>query len=63
MKLTIERGVPKMFTPKQVAVILGISRSQVYVLIKSRELESVTIRGSRRVSESQLIKYIKKLEE
>jgi excisionase family DNA binding protein len=63
MKMTIERGVPKMFTPKQVAVILGISRSQVYVLIKSRELESVTIRGSRRVSESQLIKYIKKLEE
>ena len=63
MKMTIERGVPKMFTPKQVAVILGISRSQVYVLIKSGELESVTIRGSRRVSESQLIKYIKKLEE
>ena len=60
--MTIERGVPVMFTPKQVAQILNVSRSQVYVLLKSRELGSVTIRGCRRVSENQLVSYIRELE-
>ena len=63
MTMKIERGVPVMFTPKQVAQILNISRSQVYVLIKDGELESVTIRGCRRVSENQLVAYIHKLEQ
>lgn len=60
--MVIERGVPVMFTPKQVAQILNVSRSQVYVLLKAGELESVSIRGCRRVTEDQLIRYIKKLE-
>ena len=60
--MKIERGVPVMFSPKQVAQILNISRSQVYVLLKAGELESVSIRGCRRVSEDQLVRYIKVLE-
>jgi excisionase family DNA binding protein len=62
MTMTIERGIPVMFTPKQVAQILNVSRSQVYVLLKSGELESVSIRGCRRVSENQLVTYIRALE-
>jgi excisionase family DNA binding protein len=61
--MKIERGVIATFTPKQVAVILNISRSQVYVLLKTRELASIRIRGSRRVSEDQLVTYIKTLED
>jgi excisionase family DNA binding protein len=60
--MKIERGVPIFFSPKQVAQILNVSRSQVYVLLKSGELASVRIRGSRRVSEDQLVSYIKILE-
>jgi excisionase family DNA binding protein len=59
---TIEHGVMKLFTIKDVAKILNVSRSQVYVLLKTEELRSVTIRGSRRVTENQLIDYINMLE-
>lgn len=62
MSQTIEIGVMKMFSIKDVALILNVSRSQVYVLLKTGELKSVTIRGSRRVSENQLIEYINTLE-
>ena len=62
MTMKIERGVPVMFTPKQVGQILNVSRSQVYVLLKSEELESVSIRGCRRVSENQLVRYIRSIE-
>jgi excisionase family DNA binding protein len=60
---TLEKNVPIMFNPKEVAKILRISRSQVYVLLKCGELSSVSIRGSRRVSQNQMLDYIKKLEE
>lgn len=62
MTQTIEHGVVKLFTIKDVAQILNVSRSQVYVLLKTGELKSVTIRGSRRVTENQLIDYINMLE-
>jgi excisionase family DNA binding protein len=62
MTQTIEHGVMKLFTIKDVAQILNVSRSQVYVLLKTGELRSVTIRGSRRVTENQLIDYINMLE-
>lgn|GEM_PF-3841266 len=62
MTIQIERGVPKTFTPKQVGEILNVSRSQVYVLMKSGELPSVSIRGCRRITEGQIISYIRSLE-
>lgn len=60
--MRIEKNVPLMFTPPEVAKILNVSRSQVYVLIKTEELNSLLIRGSRRVSENQLIEYINRIE-
>ena len=62
MSMHFERGVPKTFTPKQVGEILNVSRSQVYVLIKSGDLTSVNIRGCRRVTENQIRTYLEGLE-
>ena len=58
----LERNVPFMFNPRDTAKILSISRSQVYQLLKTGELESVRIGRSRRISQEQLIRYINKLE-
>jgi excisionase family DNA binding protein len=60
--MKIEVGVPKTFSVDEVGTILGCSRSQVYVLFRNDELDSVKIRGSRRVTENQLVKYISRLE-
>jgi excisionase family DNA binding protein len=54
----LELNVPVMFTPLQVAKIISVSKSQVFALIRSGELDSLTIGRSRRVSQDQLIKYI-----
>lgn len=52
---------PLLITTKQVAQVLGISRSQVYVLLKSGQLESVHIGRSRRISRDQVINYVRSL--
>ena len=61
--MQIEIGVPVMFTIRQAAQILNVSRTQIYKLIKTRELDSVKIGHSRRITESQLVAYIQKLED
>ena len=58
----LERNVPFMFNPGDAAKILSISRSQVYVLLKSGELESVQIGRSRRISQDQMIRFINNLD-
>ena len=58
----IEKGVPVTFKIEEAAKILNCSRSQVYVLLKTDELESSKIRGSRRITENQLVRYIKRIE-
>ena len=60
--MNIEKGVPITFKIEEVAKILNCSRSQVYVLMKTGELASAQIRGSRRVTENQLVQYIRKIE-
>jgi excisionase family DNA binding protein len=60
--MQLEIGVPVMFTIRQAAQILNVSRTQVYKLIKTNELDSVKVGRSRRVTESQLVAYIQKLE-
>jgi|688.fasta_scaffold645541_2 excisionase family DNA binding protein len=60
--MNIEKGVPKIFSVSETAQILGCSRSQIYVLISDGELESVKIRGSRRVTENQILRYIRRIE-
>ena len=54
--------IPILFTPVQTAKIMGISRSQVYNLLKSGELNSVHIGRSRRISKSHVTQYIQSLE-
>jgi len=53
----------KVLTVDEAASFLRISRSQIYVLLKAGELKSIKISGSRRLLESQLIDFIKNLEE
>jgi excisionase family DNA binding protein len=62
-EMHIEKGVPATFKVEEVAKILNCSRSQVYTLLKNNQLQSVRIRGSRRVTENQLVRFIKDLEE
>ncbi|MEO3752532.1 helix-turn-helix domain-containing protein [Streptomyces sp. B6B3] len=52
-----------LLTVDQVAVRLQVSRWTVYNLIRSRELVSVTIGRSRRISEDALRDYINRLTE
>jgi excisionase family DNA binding protein len=58
----IEKRVPVLFTVKDVAKILNISRNKVHSLIRAESLESVLIGRSRRVTEGQLLKFIRTLE-
>lgn len=60
--MNIEKGVPKTFSVTEAAKIIGCSRSQVYVLLDSKELSSAKIRNSRRITENQLVRFLKKLE-
>jgi excisionase family DNA binding protein len=53
---------PLLVTANQVARLLGVSRSQVYVLMKSGQLGSVHIGRSRRISKQQVIDYVKGLQ-
>ena len=50
-----------LLTVPQVAKILNISRSTVYTLFDSGDLESVLVGSSRRVSENQLADYLRRI--
>lgn len=53
---------PILFAPEEVARLLGISRCRVYDLIRERELSSVKVGGSRRISARALHAYVTRLE-
>lgn len=50
------------YTVEQVAEMLQIGRDKVYGLIRTRELRSLKIGKSRRVTDDQLADYIKTVE-
>ena len=50
--------LPILFTANQVAKIMGISRSQVYVLMNNGHLGSVHIGRSRRITRAQVDSFI-----
>lgn len=52
-----------LYSPIDVAKVMGISRSQVYNLMNDGHLASVHIGRSRRISRQQVTEYIGKLEE
>ena len=51
----------QMYTPKQVASVLMLSKSKTYEMIASGEIPSVKIGWSRRIPASFLNEYVKKL--
>ena len=59
--MKVERDVPILYPIRTVAKILSISRSAVYGLLKSGQLASVHIGRSRRVTDEQLVAFIKSL--
>jgi excisionase family DNA binding protein len=50
--------LPILFSPVQAAKILGISRSQVYVLMTRGELGSLKIGRSRKIAQQQMTQFI-----
>lgn len=54
-------SMPMLFNAVQVAQIMGVSKSQVYNLMNSGRLGSVSIGRSRRVTNSQMNEFIASL--
>ena len=48
----------KLLNSKEVAELLGISRSQAYTLMRNGEIPAIRLRTSIRVSPSALEKYL-----
>ena len=53
---------PILFTTEEVARLLGIGKCRVYDLIRQRELASVKVGASRRISARALHDYVTRLE-
>jgi excisionase family DNA binding protein len=60
--MSAEEVPPILFTTAEVARLLGIARCRVYDLIRMRELRSVKVGASRRVSARALRDYVEELE-
>lgn len=52
--------IPRLFTPAEAAHIMGISRSQVYILMNRGQLKSVHI-GRRRIALGHIEAFIEEL--
>jgi len=55
--------IPMLYTPVQAARVLGVSRSQIYVLLKRGQLGSVHIGRSRRIAKQHVTQFIDNLME
>jgi excisionase family DNA binding protein len=51
------------YTVEQVAKMLNISRDKVYYLLRTRQLRSIKIGKSRRITDAHLAKFIASLED
>ena len=60
--LSAEEIPPILFTTEEVARLLGIGKCRVYDLIRHRELRSVKVGASRRISARALSDYVTHLE-
>ncbi len=50
-----------LLTPEEAAEVIGVSRSKVYDLMRTQELESVRIGGSRRVPTAAIEAFVSRL--
>lgn len=53
--------IPRLFTPAEAARIMGISRSQMYILMNKGQLKSVHIGRSRRIALGHIDAFIEEL--
>ncbi|RHW25891.1 DNA-binding protein [Nocardioides immobilis] len=53
---------PLLFTPEEVARLLGVGRQKVYDLMRQRLLRSVKVGACRRISARALSDYVADLE-
>ena len=60
--MSAEEIPPILFTTEEVARLLGIGKCRVYDLIRQRELRSVKVGASRRISARALSDYVAHLE-
>lgn len=60
--LSSEEVPPLLFTPEQAATLLGVGRPKIYALIQRKELRSVKVGCSRRISARALSDYVTELE-
>jgi len=51
------------YTVEQVAKMLNISRDKVYYLLRTRQLRSIKIGKSRRITDAHLAEFIASLED
>ena len=58
----MNQELPILYTPIQAARIMGISRAQVYNLLKNGSLNSIHIGRSRRISNAHVIDFVRSLE-
>nr|WP_090340970.1 helix-turn-helix domain-containing protein [Mycolicibacterium malmesburyense]CRL70642.1 Helix-turn-helix domain protein [Mycolicibacterium malmesburyense] len=61
--MTTARAVDRLYTPVQAAQILGCGKTKVYGFIKSGDLRSVKLGGSRRIPRSALDEFIEGLDD
>ena len=61
--LSSEEIPPLLFTTEEVGRLLGIGKCRVYDLIRMRELRSVKVGASRRISARALSDYVRGLED
>lgn len=52
---------PLLLTPEEVAEALHVGRTKVYDLLRTRELSSVKVGGSRRIPATAVLDYIERL--
>ena len=60
--LSSEEIPPLLFTPEEAARFLRVGRHRVFDLIRQRELRSVKVGTSRRISARALVDYVASLE-
>lgn len=56
-------STPLLYTPEQAAEQLACSRTTIYELMSSGELESIKVRSARRIPADALATYVQRLRE
>ena len=59
--MNLNTYIPQFYKPLEVASKLKISRAGIYRLLKSGELKSIKLGGSRLISEDNLLDFLRGL--